>query len=192
MPLRGLDASQIKEQGTGVFAREAKRRHIRVTGRQAFAQPFCKRIKLHPAIERAEWRRVNVRTLAALPDRMARRAHSLRQSLTVLLQRAGLAVLSQAARCCEQQKDDDELLYHLDACFIRAAASSEAVSSASARSRCSMRLISCSASTTWYPISAQTSALLRSNERSFSTFVRRSRIAFINIKIEGSAHRNLI
>jgi hypothetical protein len=33
---------------------------------------------------------------------------------------------------------------------------------------------------------------LRSNERSLSTFVRRSRVAFINIKIEGSAHRNLI
>jgi len=182
MPLRGLDASQIKEQCTRVFAREPKCRHIRVTGRQAFAQPLCKRIKLQPAIERTERRRANVRTLAALPDRMARRTHSFCQGPTMLLQRAGLALLSPSARCCEQQKDDDELLYHLDACSIRAAASSEASTSAAARSRCSMRLISRSASTRWCPISAQTWAPLRSNERSFSTFVHRSGISFIYSK----------
>src|SRR5262249_14746028 len=125
MPLRGLDASQIKEQCTRVFAREPKCRHIRVIRRQAFAQPLCKRIKLHPAIERTERRRANVQALAALPDRMAHRTHSFCQGPTMLLQRAGLALLSPSARCCEQQKDDDELLYHLDACSIPAPPSSQ-------------------------------------------------------------------
>jgi len=99
-----LDRPEVHEERTRIFAREAKCRHIWMTGHQAFAQPLCKRIKLHPAIERAERRRANVRTLAALPDRMACR----------LLQRAGLAVLSQAARRCEQQKEDDEPRHHLE------------------------------------------------------------------------------
>src|SRR5262249_31949615 len=97
-----LDRPEVHEERTRIFAREAKRRHIRVTRRQAFAQPLCKRIKLHPAIERAERRRANVRTLAALPDRMARRTHSFCQGPTMLLQRAG----SQAsAFVCSRNKE---------------------------------------------------------------------------------------
>ena len=79
-----------------------------MTGCQAFPQPICESIKLHPPIERAEGRRPDVRAVAASADRMACRTHSLCKRLTVLLQGAGLAVLSEAGRRCEQQKDGGE------------------------------------------------------------------------------------
>src|SRR6516162_2475182 len=108
MHLWRLDGPQIEQERVRVLTRETKRRHIRMANDQPFAQPLHERIKIHAAIERAEGGGANVRTLTALADRMALRAHAFRQSATALLQRAGAAVFGQARRCCEQQKEDCE------------------------------------------------------------------------------------
>jgi len=113
MSLRRLNRSQIKEECPGIFARETKRWHIRMVDHQAFAQAVGESIKIHSAIERAEGRSTDVRTPAALADRMTLRAHSLRKRATMSLQRAGPAVLGPAGRCCEQQADDCEPRYHV-------------------------------------------------------------------------------
>jgi hypothetical protein len=108
MHLRRLNGPEIEQERTRVFARETKRRHIRMANRQALAQPLHKRIKIHSAIERAKGRGTNVRALTALADRMALRAHSFCKSPTPLLQRTGAPVFGQAGRRCEQQKGDSE------------------------------------------------------------------------------------
>jgi hypothetical protein len=113
MHLRRLNGPQIKKERAGIFARETKGWHIRMVNRQAFAQPVHERIKVHSAIERAEGRGTNVWTLTALADRMTLRAHSLCKSATMLLKGAKLAVLGQAGRCCEQQKDDCKPRHHV-------------------------------------------------------------------------------
>jgi hypothetical protein len=74
---------------------------------QPFAQPIGEGIKLHLPTERAEGRRIGVRTLAASTDRVARRTHSFRKSVTLFFQRGSFPLLGEAGRCCEQQKGHD-------------------------------------------------------------------------------------
>src|SRR5262249_3143916 len=71
--LRRLNGPQIKQERPRVLPRETKRRHVRMANRQPFAQPLHERIKIDSAIERAEGRSANVRTLPAPADRMALR-----------------------------------------------------------------------------------------------------------------------
>ena len=85
-----------------------KRRHIRMANRQPLAQALHEGIKIHAAVERAQGGGANMRTLTALADRMALRAHSFRRSAAALLQRSGVADFGQAGRRCEEQKDDCE------------------------------------------------------------------------------------
>ena len=106
--LRRLNGPQIKQERTRVLAREAKRRHVRMTNRQPFAQPLHERIKIDSAIERAKGRGANVRALTALADRMALLAHSFRQSAAALLERSGAAVFGETSRRCEEHKEDSE------------------------------------------------------------------------------------
>src|SRR5262249_6621490 len=101
---RRLDGPQIKQERTRVFARETKRRHIRMTDREPFAQSLHERIKIHAAIERAKGRGTGVRALTVPADGMTLRAHSFRQSVAALFQRT--AVFGQTGRGCDEQKED--------------------------------------------------------------------------------------
>ncbi len=74
MHLRRQNRPQVKEECTGIFARETKRWHIRMVSHQALAQAVHESIEIHSTIERAEGRSTNVRTLTALADRMTLRA----------------------------------------------------------------------------------------------------------------------
>src|SRR5262249_61745027 len=86
--LRRLNGPQIKQERTRVLTRKTKRRHIRMTNHQPFAQPLHERIKIDSAIERAKCRGANVRALTALADRMALGVHSFRQNAAALLEPA--------------------------------------------------------------------------------------------------------
>src|SRR6266566_566905 len=108
MHLLRLNGPQIKQERTRVRTRETKRRHIRMADREALAQTFHERIKIHAAIERAEGRGTSVRTHTTPADGMTLRAHAFRQNTAALFQRAGAHIFGQARRCCEQQKEDCE------------------------------------------------------------------------------------
>src|SRR6266516_3117410 len=82
MHLRRQNRPQVKEECTGIFARETKCWHIRMVSHQALAQAVHESIEIHSTIERAEGRSTNVRTLTALADRMTLRAHSFRKRAT--------------------------------------------------------------------------------------------------------------
>jgi hypothetical protein len=115
MHLWRLNGPQIEQERTGVLTRETKRRHIRMTDREALAQPLYERIKIDSAVELAKGRSANVRTLTALPDGMALRAHSFCKSPTPLLERTGATVFGQAGRRCEEQQEDCEPHDHFGA-----------------------------------------------------------------------------
>jgi hypothetical protein len=80
--------------------------------REALAQPFHERIKIHAAIERAKGRGASVWTVTTPADDMTLRTHSFRQSAAALFQRTGATVFGEARRCGEQQKEDCEPHYH--------------------------------------------------------------------------------
>src|SRR6516165_8954599 len=90
MHLRRLNGPQIKQERTRVFARETKRRHIRMADHEALAQLLHERIKIHAASERTKGGGTSVRTLTTPADGMTLRAHSFRRSAAALFQWTGL------------------------------------------------------------------------------------------------------
>src|SRR5262245_7138277 len=75
---------------------------------QTFTQAVHEGIEVHSAAERAECRRVGMRTLAGLSDSVALRAHSFRECAALLFQRTRRALLGGSGCRAQQEKNDGE------------------------------------------------------------------------------------
>jgi hypothetical protein len=108
-----LDGSQIKSEGSGIFAAKVKRWHIWMVNHQAISQTVQKTVKIDTATEVAKWRGGGVRAFAPAADGMALCTHALGQSAALLFHRAKRDLLGERGRCSEQQCEDCESNRHV-------------------------------------------------------------------------------